>query len=399
MKRISCCAVLLLAAGASAAGFAIPEQSARSLGSGGTGTASTSGATALYYNVGKLGFEDGFSAELSATAISPNFQYSPLQAVSGEPASADPALFVVPSVFVSAPLSETLFVGLGAFSNFGLGLRWPAAFAGRFESSASNLTTYTFNAGAGYRLNDTWGLGVGVDVVRGTLSLERQLNLIDSEGSLRVGAGAWGVGANVGLAGRFLHETLDLGLTYRSAVTLAFAGAADFQVPRELEGSLVDQDLRTSLTLPHLLSLGLSYRATSALRMNADLTYSTWSTLDSLALHFAQNPELDQTQRLAWHNTLSARVGAELSATSALTVRLGAGYDPSPAASETLGPSLPDSDRLLFTAGAGYRFGSFTADLGYSLVLLASRESSGDAFPGRYQGTAQLVGLSVGFRQ
>ena len=390
---------LLLASSAWAAGFALPEQSARSVGAGGTGTASATGASALYYDVGNLAFEDGLSAELSAAVIVPTFRYEPLRAVDGTPATARPQVFTQPAVFVAAPVEEGVFVGVGGFSNFGLGLTWPEGFDGRFDSTSSNVTTFTVNPGAAWRIDRHLGVGAGVDVVRGTVELGQALDFVDQAGALKMGAGTWGVGFNAGLGGRWLVDDLSAGLAFRSAVPLDFKGRAHFTAPPEFAASLADQEVRTRITLPNQLSAGVSYRVHPKVRASVDLTYTTWSSFRVLAITFPGDPTLDKELRRDWKNTLTARAGAEVTLWKGLTARLGAGFDPSPSPSDTLSPSLPDADRVLASAGAGYRAGNFSADLGYMLVLLLPRESSGEAFPARYSGMAHLVALTVAFRQ
>ncbi len=388
-----CCA---LASPALAAGFAIPEQSARAVGLAGAGTAASEGASALYYGPGSLAFEDGISAELSGTVISPSFQYRAPGAPAVQ-AEVAPALFVLPTLFASAPVAEGWFAGVGLFSHFGLGVTWPSSFAGRHEALRSNLTTLTVNPTAAYRLNETFGVAVGVDLVRATLELEQQLDLLEADGALRLGGGTWGIGANAGVTGQWLNEKLRVALSYRSLVPLRFSGRADFQVPAEFEGTLRDQNVSTTLTLPHVLSLGARHRF-GRVSATGDLTYTTWSLLDALPLDFADDA-LDQSLPRAWVNTLSVRAGVELALTEPLTLRVGAGWDPTPSPSTTLSPSLPDGDRVLGGAGVGYALGNFYANAGVLYVHVLPRDSAAPAFPASYAGRAIVGSLSLGFRQ
>src|SRR5947208_613839 len=121
-----------------AAGFAIPEQSAKSLGMGGTGVAADVGAASIYTNPGALGWEEGIVAELSGTLIIPSFRYEPLSALDGSPANAKPQIFVLPTLFAGFPVGP-IHLGLGVFSNFGLGLEWPGNFDGRFDSLSASV--------------------------------------------------------------------------------------------------------------------------------------------------------------------------------------------------------------------------------------------------------------------
>jgi long-chain fatty acid transport protein len=389
---------VLASAPAWGAGFALPEQSARAIGMGGAGTASAEGASTIFSNPGALGFEEGFAAELSGIFIVPQFTYEPLRAADGTRASANTRLFALPTVFAAVPIGPVR-IGLGAFANYGLGITWPEGFDGRFEATHSNLQTFTLNPTVAWRFNEHVSIGAGFDLVRGTVELVRQLDFLDTEGTLRLGGDTWGYGGNAGISTHWLRDRLVVGLAYRSAVSLRFRGRADFTAPPEFQAQLKDQDVKTALLLPHTISLGAAFRATQRLRATLEATYTTWSTLDALVLEFA-DPSLNTTLRRDWNDTVTVRAGGELVVIpKTLLVRLGLGFDPSPSSSTTLSPSLPDASRVLVSVGAGYQQGNFSADLGYLFVFLLPRASEPDAFPARYSGMAHVIGLSVGFRQ
>lgn len=396
----SVCSTLLAAIcpfTAMAAGFAIPEQSARATAEAGTGASSATGGSTIFYNAALLGFESRLFADLSATTILPQFEYSP----PGQPArkqAAEASLFVLPSLFIGSPISTDLVLGVGAYSAYGLGVTWPKNFDGRFESLSSTLSTWTLNPTAAFRVSDHVALGVGLDVVRATLELTQKLNLGDEEGSLRFGAGTWAAGVNAGVAARLVDEKLQLGVHWRSAVPLDFRGKGDFSVPPEFEPLLVDQAASTRLSLPHTVAGGVSY-SFSRTRVAVDLLFTEWSSFREAKIDFGEGEALDQTLPRRWVNTASPRAGAEFLVTERLTLRAGAGFDPSPAPADTLSPSLPDAHRVLASLGAGLALKGFIVDLGWLGAFLLPRESSGEAFPARYGGAAHLFAATVSFRR
>jgi long-chain fatty acid transport protein len=382
-----------------AAGFAIPEQSAKSLGMGGTGVASDVGAASIYTNPGALGWEEGIAAELSGTLIIPSFRYEPLSALSGTPTNAKPQVFVLPTLFAGFPVGP-IHLGVGAFSNFGLGLEWPANFDGRFESQSATLQTFTFNATAAWKIHRHVSIGAGFDLVRGTVQLSQKLNMVDTEGTLTLGGGTWGAGANAGIATHWLDDDmLSIGFTYRSAVALDFDGRAHFDVPAEFQSTLHDQGVRTRIVLPHVFSLGVALKVPKTkLQLSLEGSYTTWSTIDAFRFDF-EDDALDQQLRRDWVNTFTVRLGGQWEVVDKLTLRLGAGFDQSPAPAETLSPSLPDAHRIFFSVGAGYRLGNFAIDAGYMLAVLLARQSAEPAFPAKYSGLAHVIALTVSFQQ
>ena len=378
-----------------AAGFALDEQSARTLGMGGVGAAAAEGAVTVYYSPGAMAFEDGIAAEISGVLIIPSTSYT--APGGGTAMHAEGSTFFLPTLFATAHLLDNVTFGLGGFSNFGLGITWPNNFPGRFDTLSSSITTYTINPAISVAIGEHFGIGLGVDIVRATLQLQQDLNFGDAgPGSVLLGGGTWGVGFNAGLAARFLDDSLRLGLTWRSFVPLDIAGLAHFAVPVEFQSSSPDEGVHTSLTLPNLFALGGSYRVTQALKLALDLDYTTWSSLGSLDLDF--NTLTPQHLKKNWRNTLSVRVGAEYAIGRCWNVRLGVGYDPSPSPSYTLSSSLPDADRELIGAGLGFHGGMFFADLGYQFVYSNTRTTTPPAFPATYHTIANLAALTLGFR-
>jgi long-chain fatty acid transport protein len=388
----------LLPAIALASGFAIPEQSAKSMGMGGAGVAADVGAASVYYNPGALGWEEGIAAELGGTLIIPAFKYEPLRAIDGLPASAKPQVFVLPTLFAGFPVGP-IHLGVGVFSNFGLGLEWPESFDGRFEALSSSLQTFTINATVAWKIHRHVSIGAGFDLVRATVQLSQKLNMIDAEGKLTLGGGTWGAGANAGIATHWLDgDRLSIGFTYRSAVSLGFEGRADFVVPAEFEATLRDQAIRTTIVLPHVFTLGFAFKPVPKLQLTLDASYTTWSTIDAFRFDF-EDDALDQELRRDWVNTFTFRLGGQWEVVEKLTIRAGFGFDQSPAPAQTLSPSLPDAHRLFGALGVGYRLGNFAIDAAYLLAGLLPRQSAEPAFPGRYSGLAHVIGLTLSFRQ
>ncbi|MFL5348930.1 MAG: transporter, partial [Hyalangium sp.] len=68
-----------------------------------------------------------------------------------------------------------------------------------------------------------------------------------------------------------------------------------------------------------------------------------------------------------------------------------------PTPAETLTPDLPDFDRYSASVGLGFNFEPIRADLGYQFVLLHKTTSTASGFEGFYDGTAHVMGLTIGY--
>src|SRR5207245_1349832 len=129
------------------------------------------------------------AVEVGITPIIPNITFTP---TGGSEAA---VTNVVPpfTAYATYGITKDLAAGIGVFEPYGLKVGWPEGFVGRFLVQSSDLRTYWINPELAYRLG-ILKLGAGVQIVRGTVELNRQINFLTSEGSTNLGAAAWGVG-------------------------------------------------------------------------------------------------------------------------------------------------------------------------------------------------------------
>ena len=83
-----------------------------------------------------------------------------------------------------------------------------------------------------------------------------------------------------------------------------------------------------------------------------------------------------------------------------LPLRAGVYYDLTPAPDSTVDFTLPDNDRFAFSVGAGLNFAPFNVDLGYSGILVMTRENTSSVNApggGTYVGNlVHVMGVSAG---
>lgn len=404
--RAACLAAALLAPlEARAAGFSIYEQGAAAMGRGCAVTAIADTPSAIFYNPAGLGLQKGLGLEIGDTLIFPAGEHEDPD--TGEVTKAEDNLFYPPTFYASYVLPGRVALGFGLFVPFGLGIKWPGGWAGFEEIEQIDVQNIFLNPTVAWAPLEWLSIAAGFDAVHATVELTKGLEFITDRGTLHGAAEAWGFGANAGILFRFLDGRLSWGLSYRSAVNLDFEGKADFQVPAPFESMLEDQPLESSLTLPHVIAIGVAGRPVEMLSLGLDVLYTTWSSFEEFGFTFPEDegkPEdeqLTQYEPRNWKNVFGLRLGAELNppCVPELAVRLGLVYDRNPSPSNTMSPSLPDSDRIDVSAGAGYRFGfGLSIDVAYMLVWFFERTSGGEAFAGTYRSHAHLVGLSLGYR-
>ena len=105
-----------------------------------------------------------------------------------------------------------------------------------------------------------------------------------------------------------------------------------------------------------------------------------------------------------WKNTPTFRLGVQYKPIEPVTVRLGGGYDFTPAPDATVGPELPDSSRTFVALGVGYEYAplGLRLDVAYTLAIFRTRTvtaADGNSFPATYKNMAHLIGFTVGVRR
>ena len=384
---------LFLSGAVHAAGFAIDVQGARATGMGGAFATLADDASAIFYNPAGVVGGTGLDLQIGDSLILPNVSFTQ----GGRTTSTEFIVSTPAHVFARYAAHERIGLGLGFFSPFGSSSRWPQGWPGRFRSTSSQVATYYLQPTVAIQLHDYVDAGVVVHLVRGSVQLERDLNFLDSTGHATLGGAAWGWGMDVGAQVKLIRGVLDFGVAWRQGVELDFDGRVHFEgEPLELENTLQDQGVSSTIRLPETFQAGLAAHISPQLRAAFEAKYTAWSSIRSLDFKYELGT-LDSSQPKSWHDTVSLHLGGEFDVSRALQLRAGVVWDPSPSPAFTLSPDLPDSPRLKVTFGAGYAFGAARLDAGYQLVVLTGATSSFPDFPGEYSGLAHVVGVTFGY--
>ncbi len=403
---------------ANAGGFQINEHAAKATGRASSVTATVDDPSAIFHNAAGLTQTEGTEIMIGLSLIRPRGGFT---ADGGTETQETIQSFVpVPYAYVSRALSSKAFVGFGFYAPYGLGIKWDdpdnqSAFIGRTVISELSLRTYFLTPAIALKLSDMFSVAVSVSLVPATVYLRRTLGATDngqvlfpserygSEGKIELAASAFGVGANFGFQLTFIDH-LKIGFNFRSAVDLAFSGKADFQIPEGVPADIAarfpDQDGDAELTLPHSFALGIGW-VDGPLSLEAGAQLTLWQSYDELRINFSSGlPTPSSASRRDWKPRPLLRAGGAYDITQEATVRLGFGYDITPVPDDTIDPTLPDANRIIFTVGGGYDFGPVRADIGYMGLILGSRRSDASEnfrIPGEYPGgLVHVISVSAG---
>lgn len=404
------CFIFIGTYSALASGFSIYEASVRANGMLGAFSAYADHVTTIYYNPAGLSGLDGIQISAGATIIAPRTSFrnlSPL-ASAGEKFDMQKQEFLVPNFFGSYQVADGFTVGVGVYAPFGLGTEWDQNWVGRGESIEANIQTLFANPAIGYELPD-FGIGdikigAGLQVAFfGEVSLRRAIRQFTPEASFSLDGELKepAFGFNAGILYSPI-EDLTLGFTYRSEVKTVFEGSGSF---RNLPGRVqVPVEGSAEIDLPASWVAAVNVKPIEGLTVEADYVWWGWSSYDELRIEFNEPvPVLGITETVSERNyddSWQLRLGAEYSELPLdfLTVRAGIAYDKNPIKDEYVDPTLPDSDRWLFSGGVTFTVTDYL-DIDASYIFIRGKErrveGTESGIDGVYNTHANLPGLGA----
>jgi len=406
--------VCLCSASAYSSGFSIYEASVRANGMLGAFTAYADHASTIYYNPAGISGLEGLQVSGGATIIAPRSSFrGPFPSNTPYPGSQrkyemKDENFVVPNFYATYQIKDRLSAGVGVYAPYGLGTEWDQNWVGRTEAIKTSVETIFVQPTVAYTLPD-FGIGkvkVGaglmiaaygkVELTRAVENFAVQNDIFDLKGDLEKPA----FGYNLGLLIQ-PSDKVTLGFTYRSKVKTEYSGDANFgdlpssQFPNGVSGG-------TTLELPANWSAAINVKPMEDLSFELDYVWWGWSSYDELVIEFDQtipafgSDQLPSTR--GYENSYQLRLGGEYknAGVEGLDLRAGIAYDQTPLPTKYMDPTLPDSDRWLFSGGLSYDITqNFSIDAAYIFIRAKERTNreSLNGFHGVYNTYANLPSL------
>lgn len=389
------------------AGYQLQERSTSGLGRAFAGEAAMAeNASAIATNAASMLLLDGTQFSTGFSYIAPDIEVT--GTFNGSPAKdAGPAQSaLIPYSYLSHRINQDIAVGFALHSRFGLSTDYSDSFSATILANKSEITTYYLSPKLAYRINESWGIGVGFDAVYVVSNLTNSLSsgppgiggatILDVEGS------DWAYGFNLGTLFQ-LNEKTRFGLAYYSKVDFNLKG----QVKTDTGFSgLLPSNSTTSAsaasTLPQSIELSGYHEINEQWSLHASATWTDWSTFDELLISTA-NGNLPATPE-NWKDVYRLAAGITYKHDDKWVFRAGIAFDESPvriAEFRTL--RIPDSDRIWLSAGTTYKINDrYSVDFGYTHIFaknidLAESTNAG-SFNGSSSGNANIVGLSFNGR-
>ncbi len=355
------------------AAYKLPEQSLRSVALAGAYVAGADDADAAYFNPANMSFMPNESFfELSATAIylsKITYQgkaYSPLtQKFEEASAKSKDEGFLVPHLHWVSKEYKGLRFGLSLTTPAGLSKRWTTQ-PQIWSAQEFTLRVVEINPSFSYKLTDKLAIGAGVRAIYSDGKVRVKFPNLYSEDLKGDTDIKWGY--NLALSYR-LHPSLTFAATYRSKVGLKEVGSAKGYLgkylltknPNDLN-TLIPYSTKAnvSVPLPATLSLATALWLSENTRFEIEYERTYWSSYKNLDFNFYTNQfaeaVLGKPKPKNWRDSNTFRIGLLHKNSPKLTTMYGLAYDQTPVPADKVGFELPDSDAIILSLGAIYKY-------------------------------------------
>ena len=389
---------------ANASGFALYTHGARELGRINSVVASPEGPVSSFFNPATLPELPGNQVEAGTIFIFPSAKFK--SASTGKTEKTKSQVFYPSTLFGVYHLNDTFTLGLGVNSPFGLGTEWPEDWEGKYITTKAKIETFLFNPNLAWKVTDTLTLAGGVDLLLGDTILENNINLSGvgfPDAKQKFSGDGYGWGYNLGVLWK-IKKGLSLGISYRSGIDLELEGDVNFSDVHALAAAnFPNTGGKTEVNLPPQVFTGLAYQVNDNLVVEIGGRWEGWSRYKELKLYVDQ-PVAGQDAIIIeknWKDTLSFNTGARYSVDPTLNIFLGYLYEDNPVPDDTFEPSIPASEKHMWSLGAAKKFGRVHAAITYLYGKYKDRDkdnlvggSTANA-NGKYEQDTHMLGVSV----
>lgn len=415
LKNISAFILLSsISSTASAAGYAIIEQSVSGLGRAFAGSAAVAeDASTIFFNPAGLSYLEQAEMDVAAYYIAPQSEFNnddssiagmiPLTGGDGGDAGKNA---VVPNFYYAHPVNDKLALGFGITAPFGLVTEYNDSWVGRYFAVKSDLKTVNFNPSIAYQATEKLSIGAGVSAQYIDLELTQMADLGAlfgpgpqmADGKAKLEADDWGFGFNVGLLYQ-MSDSTRIGLAYRSKISHTLKGDGKL---RDANGNqLSKEDIQGDVDLPETVSLAINHDINDKWSVMADATLTRWTRFEELVIE-SDGPFLGAEKTEDWDNSMRYGLGVSYKYSPQWQFRAGIAYDETPISNaQRRTARIPGTDRKWLAVGATYRYSDkIIIDAGYAHLFMDDpkideSDDNGYNLKGEYDASVDMVGLQL----
>lgn len=382
---------------ASAAGFALIEQSGSGMGNAYAGAAATAeDASTVFFNPAGMSKLQGmqFTAGGHVIDLSAEFHNSgssnPLAL--GNPGGGNGGdagdVAIVPNFYFTMPIGDQLHFGVGVGTPFGLATEYEDNWIGRFQGIKSELVTININPSLAFKVSEMFSIGVGINYQMIDAELTNAVVTPFGEGRAKLEADDDSWGWNAGVLFEPAAGTR-IGLAYRSVIDYTLEGTATAKVAAT-GTQIANNPVHADVTMPDSFSISLAQALGDRWELLGDVTFTRWSEINAIDIINSNSGGLVDRLVLDFDDSWRYSVGVNYKLDESWKLRGGVAMDESPvkgATSRTV--RLPDSDRTWISVGAQVKIKETgKLDFGYSHLFVKDADINS---------TRDQLGVPAGF--
>ncbi len=400
--RLATLATFAAPASVMAGGFSLNEQSAATMGYANAGAAAhAENASTVIFNPAGMSKLSGTNVSFGASVLdvdaeakgsTQNTTNQVGRTVEGGEGGdiADPA--ILPSLFVTHEVSDSIDVGFALHAPYGLAADYDNDFEGKFFADKTELSVISFSPSLAVSNGEGLSMGAGINIMYAEGRLSRYQDISgklltddpryttpeEATAAANDFEEAFGApyadveGDDVAINFRvgFLYDisnNTQVGLTYQTPTEFELEG--DIKVtgaPNQMSNGVqapLEEKAYVPLNIPESVTLGLSHQLTDDITILAGATYAKWSRFEELDVYSAEGNNGEVADLLEksgdeplthvteeWKNTWQFNVGGIWQATPKWQLKAGYAYDESPV-DEYVTARIPSQDRHWLTLG------------------------------------------------
>lgn len=381
-----------------ALGIRVPDQDARAVARGNAFAATADNPSAIFYNPAGITQLEGMNSRMGLYSIYIKDHY---ENGAMELDSVD-AWGFLPHVFSTYKKEGSKFAfGFGTYSPYGLSMEWPGNAPFRYVSRQGSMMTIAGNLVAAWQVADTFSIAAGPTVMWSKARLDWNASPLlfptppfAANGQIRMRGDGFGFGATAGLLWK-PHTKHAFGISYRSGMSTDWGGS--FETPA---GSL---PATVGFTFPHTLIGGYSFRPTPKWNLEFNVDWTDWSCVKNVNIRSTPpvgapfNPLV-----FNWQDSFMYEFGVTRYLGNGWAVSAGYIYSENSIPDATFKPSVPDSDRHVFSVGVGREGKKFSWDVAYQFAYGPERSINSLGGPlasinGGYTFNSHAITVTFGF--
>ncbi|HEY0176995.1 MAG TPA: outer membrane protein transport protein [Pedobacter sp.] len=383
--------------------FQVNLQGQKQTAMGGAGTGVALDEASVFFNPGAVSFlkQNGVQAGISPLYLRTSFRENGSNVTDYNKKNI--ATPVMGYAVFGSPANRLRF-GLGVYTPFGGAMHWQNDWTGKYTVTSLDLQAIYIQPTLSYKITDQIGIGAGLVYSLGKVDLQRAIPITLNNGqssTAKLEGNSRDFGWNAGIYMKTLSG-ISIGITHRSQVTANVKdGDATFNVPAALASGFPTK-FTAELPLPATSTLGLGFYPSEKTTIAFDANWVHWSKYKVLAFDYDNNARIPDTESPRnYHDAATLRLGIQNETTKRLVLRAGIGYAFTPVSKGYVTPEVPDANRLLLSAGIGYKASDrFLIDLSFLYENVKARNETNieTGLSGEFKTLAYIPGISLTYK-